>query len=794
MRFNEAWLRQWVNPEVGTEELVHQLTMAGLEVDAVEAAAPAFTGVVVGEVRSVRAHPEADKLTLCEVHDGDGICRVVCGAANVETGMKAPFARVGAVLPGDVTIERTELRGQPSQGMLCGASELGLEDLEDGLLALPPDAPAGRDLRSYLELDDQVIEVDLTPNRGDCLSLRGVAREVAALNRITVTGPALHGVPAVHEERLDVHLDDPDACPRYLGRVLKGVNLEASSPLWLVERLRRAGLRPIDPVVDVTNYVLLELGQPLHAFDVARLSGGIRVRRARAGEALTLLDGQTIEADPEALMIADDEQALALAGVMGGASSAVSRDTGDIFLECAFFAPRAMAGRARAHGLQTDSSHRFERGVDPDLQNTALERATALIMDVCGGEPGPVTEAVEPDRLPAEPEIELRADQVNQLLGEDIEARRVEDMLARLGLEVTTRADGQGWTVLTPSWRFDLERAEDLIEEVARLHGYDRLPSRLPAASVAAPMQPEGRVSRRRLADQLVDRGYREVITYSFVDPSVQALVDPDGTSLPLANPLSTEQTDMRTSIWPGLLTTARHNLNRQASRLRLFEMGQRFVTRDQGLAQESVLSGLVMGSADPAHWHAPTRSVDFFDLKGDVEALLASTRGEIAFSAAEHPALHPGQSAELICDGRPCGWLGRLHPALARKLDVPAHVYLFELELDAIVRARVPEFRELSDQPVVRRDLAFIVSREVPAGDLLDGVRRACDATLRDVRIFDVYQGDRVEQDCKSLALGLTFQDRSSTLGEAEINTRVEAVVSQLKQEFNAVLRDVSA
>ncbi len=794
MRFNEAWLREWVNPTAGTDELVHQLTMAGLEVDSVEAAAPPFTGVVVGEVRSVRAHPEADKLTLCEVYDGHATCDVVCGAANVHEGMKAPFARVGAELPGDLIIKKTELRGQTSEGMLCGASELGLEDLEDGLLALPADAPVGRSLRQYLELDDSVIEVDLTPNRADCLSLRGVAREVAALNRVTVTGPELHEVDPVHDEQLKVHLDDPDACPRYLGRVLKGVNLQAQSPLWLVERLRRAGLRPIDPVVDVTNYVLLELGQPLHAFDLAKLNGGIRVRRAKEGESLTLLDGQSIEPGPDALVIADEQQPLALAGVMGGEASAVSAGTRDIFLECAFFAPTAIAGRARAHGLHTDSSHRFERGVDPDLQDTALERATALILEICGGEAGPVTEAVDENRLPAEHEIELRAPRVNQLLGVEVEPTRIEDMLARLGMEVTTHEDGRGWTVLAPSWRFDLEREEDLIEEVARLYGYDRLPSRLPASAVAAPMHPEGRISQRRLADELVDRGYREVITYSFVDPSVQALVDPDSTTLKLANPLSTEQTDMRTSVWPGLLTTARYNLNRQVSRLRLFEMGQRFVPRDQELAQESVLSGLVLGSAEPAHWDRPARTVDFYDLKGDVEALLSATRGEIAFRAASHPALHPGQSAEVLRDGRRCGWLGRLHPGLARKLELPTHLYLFELELDAIVPAKVPSFEELSDQPAVRRDLAFIVAENVPAADLVAGARQSCDATLREIRIFDVYQGEKIEKGCKSLALGLTFQDRSSTLGEAEINERVDAIVSQLKQEFNAVLRDVSA
>jgi phenylalanyl-tRNA synthetase beta chain len=793
MRFNEAWLREWVDPKAGTEELAHQLTMAGLEVDAIEPAAPAFTGVVVGEVRAVRPHPDADKLRLCEVYDGRDTVPVVCGAPNVHEGMKAPFARVGAELPGDLTIKKSKLRGQTSEGMLCGAEELGLLDLVDGLLELPADAPVGRGLRQYLQLDDSVIEVDLTPNRADCLSLRGIAREVAALNQVEMTGPKLHSVKATHENRLAVTLDAPAACPRYLGRIIRGVDPGARSPLWLVERLRRAGLRPVDPVVDVTNHVLLELGQPLHAFDLDKLDGGIHVRFAGEGETLTLLDGQQVEPGPEGLVIADEQKPLALAGIMGGADSAVNAETRDIFLECAFFMPTAIAGKARSHGLHTDSSHRFERGVDPDLQDTAIERATTLILEIAGGTPGPVTEAVDADRLPAEQEIELYAERVPQVLGLEIGAARIEAMLARLGMEVTTWSNGRGWTVLTPSWRFDLEREEDLIEEIARLHGYEHLPSRLPAAGVAAGLEPEARVSRRRLADLLVDRGYREAITYSFVDPEIQRLVDPEAEPLRLANPLSAEQTDMRTSLWPGLLSTARYNLNRQVARLRLFEHGTRFVPRAGELAQESVLGGLVLGPAEPPHWDGDKRAVDFFDLKGDVEALLARTRGELRFEPAEHPALHPGQSAALRIDGAHRGWLGRLHPRLARSLELPRNLYLFELETDAIVRASVPTFAELSDQPAVRRDLAFIVAETVPAGDLLAAARGACDATLREIRVFDVYQGEKIEKGCKSLALGLTFQDRSRTLEEAEINERVDAIVSQLKQEFNAVLRDVS-
>lgn len=791
MQFNEAWLREWVDPAIGTEELVHQLTMAGLEVDAVEPAAPAFSGVVVGEVKAVKPHPDADKLRLCQVSDGEQTWPVVCGAPNVREGMKAPFARVGAELPGDMKIKKAKLRGQPSEGMLCGGSELGLEDRVDGLLELPSDAPVGEDIRRYLALDDTIIEVDLTPNRADCLSLRGVAREVAALNGIALNMPAMPGVKPVLDDSRGVVLDVPSACPRYLGRVIRGVDLSAPSPLWLVERLRRAGLRPIDPVVDITNYVLLELGQPLHAFDLDRLRGDICVRLASDGETLTLLDGQPLDLRPDTLVIADDSGPLALAGIMGGEASAVGEGTTDIFLECAFFSPLAIAGKARSYGLHTDSSHRFERGVDPDLQNTAMDRATALILEVAGGRPGPVKEALSEEDMPAEREVELRAARIPEVLGLQIDADRVEDMLARLGMEVTTWANGHGWTVLSPSWRFDIEREEDLIEEVARLYGYDRLPSRLPVSGGGVKMPSETRVPLRRLADALVDRGYLEVITYSFVDAGVQRLVSPQDEPLALANPISSELAVMRTSLWPGLLTTARYNLNRQAERLRLFESGQRFINAD-GLRQQPMLAGLLYGAVEPHGWQGKPRRADFFDLKGDLEALLDLTDGAVTFEPSEHPALHPGQTARLCRAGETAGWLGRLHPALARKLDLPGEIYLFELELAAIQQATVPNFEEVSDQPSVRRDLAFILPETVPAGAVTDAVRRCCDRRLRELRIFDVYQGDRIEKGHKSLALGLTFQERSRTLKDGEVNELVEAVVSQLKQEFNAVLRDM--
>ncbi len=791
MRFNEAWLREWVNPAIDTDTLVKQLTMAGLEVDAVEPAAPAFTGVVVGQVESCEPHPDADKLSVCQVTNGTDTVQVVCGASNVRTGLKIPFAQVGAVLPGDFKIKKAKLRGQESNGMLCGASELGLEDLIDGLMELPEDAPVGTDFRDYLQLNDAVIEVDLTPNRADCLSVRGIAREVGVMNQSPLANMNIDKVAPAIDDTLSVTLADSESCPRYLGRVIKGVNVNAASPLWLIERLRRAGLRTIDPIVDVTNYVLLELGQPLHAFDLAKLNGGITVRKAKAEEKLLTLDDQELTLRDDTLVIADDSEALALAGVMGGKPSSVTSDTQDIFLECAFFAPLAIAGKARSYGLHTDSSHRYERGVDPQLQNEAIERATALILDIAGGQPGPVSEAVDESKLPRQAEITLRADRIEGLLGMGLPAEQVEDILSRLGMEVSTQESGKEWMVLAPSWRFDMAIEADLIEELARIYGYEKLPSRVPAGSPSGEPVAEQTVSQRRLGDALIDRGYLEAITYTFVEPGLLKQVEPRVEPLPLLNPISTDLGVMRTTLLAGLFSTARHNLNRQADRLRLFETGLRFVPTEQGLEQTPMIAGLLYGSAQPQNWEGK-RPVDFFDLKGDVEALLTlSDADAFRFEPGEHPALHPGQTAALTRDGDVVGFLGRIHPRLAADLDLPAQLYAFELALAPLLDGVLPKFAGVSDQPRMRRDLAFVVEDSVPAGDLVEAVRNACDERLTGVRIFDIYQGDSIGENRKSLALGLTFQDRSRTLKDQEVNDLVDAVVSQLKQQFNATLRD---
>ena len=792
MLVNEAWLREWVNPAVDTDTLVKQLTMAGLEVDGVEPAAPVFSGVVVGQVESCEPHPDADKLRVCQVSNGSQTAQVVCGASNVRPGLKIPFAQVGAKLPGDFKIKKAKLRGVESNGMLCGASELGLEDLIDGLMELPDDAPVGTDFREYLQLDDAVIEVDLTPNRADCLSVRGIARELGVMNQCPLTEVAISQVTPAIDDTLTITLADSDACPRYLGRVIKGVNVKADTPLWMVERLRRAGLRTIDPIVDVTNYVLLELGQPLHAFDLAKISGGITVRKAKADETLVTLDEQTLTLRDDTLVIADDSAALAVAGVMGGKPSAVTEQTQDIFLECAFFAPLAIAGKARSYGLHTDSSHRFERGVDPQLQQDAIERATALILEIAGGQPGPVCEAVEDAKLPQQAEIALRAERIEGLLGMALPAEQVEDILGRLGMAITPAASGDAWTVLAPSWRFDMAIEPDLIEELARIYGYEKLPSRVPAGSPSGDTVGENVVAVRRLADTLIDRGYLEAITYTFVEPGLLKQVEPRVEPLPLLNPISADLGVMRTTLLAGLFSTARHNLNRQADRLRLFETGLRFMPQAQGeLEQTPMIAGLVYGSAQPQNWEGK-RAADFFDLKGDVEALLSlSDASAFSFTAGEHPALHPGQTAALSRGGEVVGYLGRIHPRLAADLDLPANLYAFELALAPLQQGILPHFAGVSDQPRMRRDLAFVVDAGVPAGDLVAAVRDTCDERLTDVRIFDIYQGDSIGENRKSLALGLTFQDRSRTLKDQEVNDLVEAVVSQVKQQFNATLRD---
>jgi phenylalanyl-tRNA synthetase beta chain len=791
MKVSERWLREWVDPAVSSAELAAQLTMAGLEVDSVEPAAPAFDRVVVGKVIDLTPHPDADRLRVATVDVGGAEpLQIVCGAPNVAVGMRAPTALIGAVLPGGLAIKQSKLRGVESQGMLCSARELGLADSSDGLLALPAASRPGQDVRELLALDDALIEIELTPNRGDCLGMEGIAREVAALNRREFRPLPVDPVPPVLDATFPVTLLDPADCPRYVGRVIRGVDPAAETPLWMKERLRRAGIRGLGPLVDVTNYVMLELGQPMHAFDLGRLTGGIVVRRARPGERMELLNGAVVDPDGETLLIADHNGPLALAGIMGGEISSCTLATRDVFLESAFFSPASIAGRARRYGLQTDSSYRFERGVDSQLQRRAAERATRLLIDMAGGQPGPIVEAVSPGHLPAEPAIRLRPERIRKLLGMEVPAAEVEEILRRLGMAVAVEVDH--WLAAPPSSRFDLALEEDLIEEIARVRGYDRVPGNRPLTRLEMPPQPEGQVALERFREVLVQRGYQEAITYSFVDPVFQKQLDPGREPLALANPISADLAVMRTSLWPGLLKALVYNQKRQQPRVRLFEHGLNFITSGDGLRQEPWIGGVVAGAVLPEQWGVPARTVDFFDLKADVEALLALT-GEpeaFAFVAAAHPALHPGQSAWIERAGEGVGWLGALHPRVGRELDVEGDAFAFELRLADLQPARVPAFRDLSRFPASRRDIAIVVDQAVTSRAIQDCIRRHGGQLLREVRLFDVYCGRGIPEGRKSLALGLILQDLTHNLTDSVVDEAVSGIIAGLAEQFGATLR----
>lgn len=792
MRFSEAWLRELVNPPLTTEELVAQLTMAGLEVDAVEPAAGEFSGVIVGEVLELAAHPQADRLRVCQVAAGGSEpLTIVCGAPNVTVGMKAPLAVEGAELPGGMKIVKSALRGVESFGMLCSAKELGFEDGQTGLMALPQEAPVGANLREYLQLDDVSIEVDLTPNRADCLSVQGIAREVALLNGIDLTTPAITANPVASDATLPVVVEAPQACPRYLGRLIRGMDNRAPTPMWMRERLRRSGIRSLGPVVDVTNYVLLEFGQPLHAFDASKLRGGIRVRFGRPDDRLRLLNDQEIAPQTDELVIADESGPLALAGVMGGSDSAVSEGTSDIFLECAFFTPANIMGKARRHGLNTDSSHRYERGVDPQLQWRGMERATRLLLDIVGGSTGPIVEVLSEAHLPKREPIMLLKDRVAKLLGVCISEGQVASILLRLGMSLEPWHEG--WKATPPSFRFDIAIEADLIEEIGRVYGYDNIPKRNPSSRMELHPASEALLDIERIKDVLVDRGYQEAITYSFVEPRLQARIEPVLEGIALQNPISSDLAVMRTGLWCGLIDAASKNLNRQQSRVRLFEAGLRFTRLNGEIVQEKSLAGLALGSVWEEQWGEKSRSVDFFDVKSDVEALLRLAGHEAAaeFVAGRHPALHPGQSAEILLSGRRLGWLGLLHPKLEKELGFETRVFLFELDQGLLLNRAIPEFKPLSKFPQVRRDIALIVDETTTASGLTGCVQKLSPELIRQVLVFDVYQGQGIESGKKSVALGLVLQDDAETLTDARVDGVIADVLAKLAHEFNAKLRE---
>jgi len=788
MIISEQWLRTWVSPQVTTDALSHKLTMIGLEVDSIEGAAEAFSSVVVAQIIAAEQHPDADKLRVCTVDAGDETVQIVCGAPNARAGLVAPLAKVGAVLPGNFKIKKAKLRGVESQGMLCAGAELTISEDNDGLMELPADAPIGADIREYLSLDDQVIELGLTPNRADCLSIRGVARDVAVAFDEDLHEPAIPPVESTIADTFPVAIDATAKCPRYLGRVIKNVDLSRPTPDYMRERLERAGLRSIDAAVDVTNYVLLELGQPLHAFDLDRLTGGIVVRECKPGEVLTLLDGTEQTLQPGTLVIADHAKPLALAGIMGGADSGVAESTTNLFLESAFFTPELMAGRARSYGLHTDASHRYERGVDFQLQRDAMERATQLFIDAMGGEAGPLTEVVSDADLPVNEAVLLRETQIEKLLGISIDRVEVERILEGLGFWIV--AHEQGWLCTAPSWRFDIGLEVDLIEEIARIIGFDAIPAQPIQASLIPVGVPETRRALRMTKNDLVARGYFEAVTFSFVAPEVQAYFDPELSPIPLKNPISADLAVMRTSLIPGLLKAIAHNASRQQSRVRLFETGLKFIPGDGDAEQTPMLALAVSGLRDTEGWSTEKAAADFFDVKGTVEGLLANLGDRLTFEASVFPGLHDGQSAAILIDGEPVGRIGAVHPSVRKAMGIPANTVVAEVLQSVVTKVAMPAYDDISKYPETRRDLALVADKGIASAEVLSTIRNAAGTLLTKLDLFDVYEGTGLAEGKKSLAIGLTFQDQSRTLDESEVSSAIDQVLDSLREKLGIELR----
>jgi len=803
MQFSEAWLREWVNPDLDTAGLTHLLTMSGLEVEACDSVAPAFSEIVVGEVRAVSPHPGADRLRVCSVEVGIGRpLQIVCGAPNVVEGMKAPVALIGARLPARdgaavPEIGRVKMRGVESEGMLCSAFELGLSDDRAGLMTLPSDATPGADVRNVLRLDDHRILIKLTPNRPDCLSMLGIAREVSALTGAPMQAPRIDPVPARCDARFPVRISDASGCGRFTARVIRNVDARAATPAWMRERLERAGQRSISALVDVTNYVMLELGRPLHVYDLDKLSGAIDVRFARAGERLQLLNEQTIALEADVLAITDDSGPIGLAGIMGGNSTKAELDTRHVLLEAAFFFPDAIAGRARRYNFTSDAGHRFERGVDFANNLDGIERATGLILDICGGEPGPVEDHVA--RLPERPPVRMRAARAQRVIGVPVPAQEMESSLRRLGLEVAPEGEGDGraFVVTPPSYRFDIQIEADLIEEVARVHGFERIPAVPPRAAAKMRSLPEERPSLHRLRGALAHLGYQEVINFSFVEPAWEAQLAGNTEPVRVLNPIASHLSAMRTSLLGGLIDTVCYNVNRRQSRVRIFEMGRVFLRAPgmpegplevAGIRQPVRLAAAAYGPAFTEQWGASNRLADFFDVKGDLEALAAGH--VLRFERAEHPALHPGRSARVLLGGAPIGWVGELHPQWQQQFELPSPIAVFEVDAAPLQKLELPRYEAVSKFPPVIRDLSVVVDAHLPVGSMLADLEQAGIAGVQRVTLFDLYQGVGIPEGKKSLAFRVLFQDTQRTLTDAEVDLAVQEMHGRLREHFGAQLR----
>jgi phenylalanyl-tRNA synthetase beta chain len=789
MQFNVEWLKKWVAINLDHEQLADRLTAAGLEVDGVEPVAGEFSKVVVAEIESCEKHPDADKLRVCSVNDGSAErLQIVCGAPNARPGIRVPLAQVGATIGPDFKIKRAKLRGVESFGMLCSAKELGLSDDHAGLMELPADAPLGQSLRDYLGLDDHVIEVDLTPNRADCLSIRGIARDVAASCDAEFTPLDIQPVPAQNDASFPIRLADPADCPRYVGRIVRGIDATAETPLWMTETLRRCGLRSISPTVDVTNYVLLELGQPMHAFDLDKLRDEIIVRRGRAGEKLVLLDETEADLSEDILAICDAGGPVAIAGIMGGLDSGVTGQTKDILFESAYFNPATIMGKARNFGMHTDASHRFERGVDPAGQELAVERATQLLIEIAGGEPGPLLVAENTDHIPVNRAVRLRPGRLNKVIGCEIPRPTVDNILHRLGMQV--EKDGDDWIVTAPSARFDIEIEEDLIEEVARIYGYNEIPEAPVSGELTPGVRGHG-VSLARVRESLCSGGYQEAINYSFVDERHLAHMNHNHMMLPLANPLSSDMNIMRTTLIPGLLNSLARNVRRQQSRVRLFETGVAFM-QGETLIEVDRLAAVATGDVLPEQWSVNNRKIDFFDIKGEVEKLF-SMKGDtsrFSFEAGQLPWMHPGASAIVYLDGKQAGWCGAVHPNVLKAFEIKNTVFAFEIDLDALLTRDIPFAKEISRFPSVRRDIAVMLPVDVTYMKVKECITEAAGPYLESVNVFDVYQGDNLKDGYKSLAIGLIFNNVSSTLRDEDVDPAIKGVIDRLEQRLGAQLR----
>lgn len=788
MKFSENWLRSFVNPPHSSDELAHALTMAGIEVESIESVAAMFDGVVVAEVLSVEKHPTADRLKVCSVKAGktkEDLLQIVCGAPNVIVGAKVPCALIGANLPG-FTIKKAKLRGIDSAGMLCSATELGISDAADGLLLLPEDAPVGIDFRSYYELDDHIFTLKLTPNRADCLGIFGVAREVAAITAADLIPLEINLITSGIKDTLDVHVIASEACPLYCGRIIRGINLNVLTPLWITQRLERSGIRSINSIVDITNYVLLETGQPMHAFNLTKIAGAIQVRYALPHEKIQLLNGNQIDLNPEILLITDEHKPLALAGIMGGLDSGVTQGTTDIFLESAFFDSNVISGKSFHLGFSSDSAYRFERGVDFAATRNALERATHLIQTICGGQAGPITEVRH--KLPHRCSVNVRTERIKRILGIDISKQQTSDYFKRLGFDFSVKEDT--FNVTPPTYRFDLAIEEDFIEELARIYGYDHIPAHFPRADMAMLPASETKQSVLEIKQLLVARNYQEVINYAFVDANWEFDFVNNSAPVALKNPIASQMSVMRSTLIGSLISNLQFNLNRKQTRVRLFEIGCCFVRDDENdCKQIEKLAGLSYGDAAYEQWGIPTRGVDFYDVKADIEVLYKEKA--IYFEKFSHPALHPGKSAQICIEDKSIGWLGELHPRWQKKYGLQKNTILFEIMLDSLIPQSLPIVQEISKFPPIRRDIAIIVDNGINVHSLLIGMYAEKSAIISDISLFDIYRGKDMESTKKSLAFRVLLQDTDKTLTDEEADFAVTSLIEILKNKFGATLRN---